>query len=153
MEESSTGRLSELAEQKLHMLLQLRELSLDQTQLAGTHRVDDLLSLLSRKSEVIDSLRSIQEALIPFQSQDPETRQWTCESDRAKCREVLAQSERLIAELLVIDNQTLGEMTQQREIIGQQLNQFASAEAILEAYGGSYGLSEDSNEPSLSLDG
>jgi len=153
MDAFSTAQLTEIAERKLHLLTQLRELSLDQSQLADTQRVDELLSLLSRKSDVLDRLRVIQDELKPFQTQDPEQRAWPSEAERNRCRELFDKSEGLLAELLVIDNRTLGEMTQQRDVIGQQLSQFTSAEAILEAYGGMSGHSDELSEPSLLLDG
>ncbi len=153
MEDFSTARLTEIAERKLHLLMQLRELSLDQHGFADAHRIDELLSLLSRKSDVIDRLRAIQDELVPFQSQDPDQRQWPSETERVRCRGLFEKSEKMLAELLVIDNRTLGEMTQQREVIGQQLGQFTSAEAIFEAYGGTNGNSDELSETSLLLDG
>ena len=153
MEDFSTARLTEIAERKLHLLTQLRELSLDQHGFADAHRIDELLSLLSRKSDVIDRLKAIQDELKPFQLQDPDQRQWPSEAERVRCRELFEKSEKMLAELLVIDNRTLGEMTQQREVIGQQLSQFTSAEAIFEAYGGTNEYGEELSASSLLLEG
>ena len=153
MDPLSTLRLTVLAEQKLHLLTQLRELSIDQHQLADQRRADELLILLSRKSELIELLRAVQDDLNPFQSQDPEHRTWASETERGRCRTLFRDSEKLIAEILVIDNQTLGEMTLQRDLIGQQLSQFTSAEAIHDAYHRSHEVEDVSNEPILSLDG
>ncbi len=148
-----TARLLDLAEQKLHLLTQLRELSLAQSQLAEGRSSEELLSLLSRKSQAIEALQKIQEALKPFQSQDPDSRLWESESERDRCRTLFAQSEKWLAEILVIDNQTLHEMTLQRDLIGQQLSQFTSAEAIHDAYNGFRDDNDVQNEPSFSLDG
>jgi hypothetical protein len=148
-----TARLMELAEQKLHLLTQLRELSLTQNQLAEERSSDELLSLLSRKSQAIEALQKIQHALVPFQSQEPDSRIWGSESERQRCRALFDQSEQRIAEILVIDNQTLSEMNQQRELIGQQLSQFASAEAIHDAYNGFHQANDVQSEPSFTLDG
>ncbi|MDZ4851617.1 MAG: hypothetical protein SGI77_20195 [Pirellulaceae bacterium] len=153
MEKLDTTRLMELAEHKLLLLTQLREISFDQNLIAESHNVDELLALLSRKNEIIESLRTLQDELKLFQSQIPEQRNWASESERVRCRELFAKSEKLIAELLVIDNQCLDTMTHQREIVSQQLEQFASAEAILEAYGGVRGYDVESSESSLMLDG
>jgi hypothetical protein len=153
MESLDTARLTELAERKLHLLTQLRELSLDQHSLADQRRTDELLSVLSRKNDVIDRLRSIQDELKPFKAQEPEQRTWTSVTARNHCVELFRRSEVLIAEILVIDNQTLGEMTLQRDLVGQQLSQFASAEAIHEAYGVTDDRDEYGSEPILSLDG
>ncbi len=153
MDQLGTARLTELAEQKLHLLTQLRELSLVQSQFAEQRSADELLSLLSRKTEAIEVLQRIQDALKPFQAQDPDGRTWSSESDRERCRSFFAQSEKLIAEILVIDNQTLGEMTLQRDVIGQQLSQFTSAEAIHDAYSGLSGNDDVHSEPSFMLDG
>ncbi len=153
MDSLTTARLTELAECKLHLLRQLRELSIDQNQLVASHRVDELVGLLSRKGELIDRLRTVQEQLKPFQAQEPEKRSWPSEADRVRCRSLFANSEKLLAELLAIDNLALGEMTLQRDLVGHQLNRYTSAEAILEAYGGQHDPSEVSNEPTLLLDG
>jgi hypothetical protein len=148
-----TTRLMELAEQKLHLLTQLRELSLAQCQLAEERSSDELLSLLSRKSQTIEVLQQIQDALTPFQSQEPDSRRWGSESERDRCRTMFAQSEKLIDEILVIDNQTLSEMSLQRDLIGQQLSQFTSAEAIHDAYSGFRTDNDVHSEPSFTLDG
>ncbi len=153
MDPLGTARLTELAEQKLHLLTQLRELSLTQSQLAEQRGADELLTLLSRKTNAIEILHRIQTELTPFQAQDPENRSWPTPVERERCRSLFDRSEKLIAEILVIDNQTLGEMTLQRDLIGQQLSQFTSAEAIHEAYNGSSGHDDVHSEPILSLDG
>jgi len=153
MDQLGTARLTELAEQKLHLLTQLRELSLAQSQLAEQRSADELLSLLSRKTDAIEVLQRIQDALKPFQVQEPDSRPWISESERERCRALFTQSEKLIAEILVIDNQTLGEMTLQRDLFGQQLSQFTSAEAIHDAYSGFSGTDDVQNEPSFMLDG
>ena len=153
MKQLDTARLIALAEQKHHLLTQLRELSIDQNPLADQRRADELLALLSRKSEIIESLLAVQEQLKPFQAQEPEQRSWSSETERTHCRALFLESEKLIAEILVIDDRTLGEMTLQRDFIGQQLNQFASAEAIHDAYSGASEHSELSSTPILSLDG
>ena len=136
MDSLGTTRLLELAEQKHHLLTQLRELSIEQSQLAEQRSAEELLSLLSRKSDTIEILTRVQESLKPFQAQQPEERKWPSESERDRCRSLFVQSEKIIAEILVIDNQTLGEMSLQRDLIGQQLSQFTSAEAIHDAYSG-----------------
>lgn len=153
MDTLSTDRLMKLAELKLHLLTQLRSLSFDQQQSVLSHNVDELLATLSRKNDVIDRLRTVQEELKPFQAQQAEDRDWASEEERQHCRELMARSDKLVAELLVMEDQALAELTVQRDFVGQQLHRFSNAEAINEAYRSASEHPDLDPETSLSLDG
>ncbi len=146
-----TQLLKQLGERKLHLLTQLHELSIGQQVLVSEQRVEELLVLLSRKSETIADLQLIQADLEQFRDQDPDERVWASQADRELCRAQFERCEALIAELLAIENHSMDELTQRRELVAQQLQQFVTADAIQEAYHNA--ASESEEYSSFSLDG
>ncbi len=57
---------------KLHLLKELKYLAIEQTSLVMDQRVDQLLSVLNKKNEILDSLKQLQLQLQPYQQQEPE---------------------------------------------------------------------------------
>lgn len=151
MDRLDTQLLKQLGERKLHLLTQLHDLSIDQQVLVSEQRVEELLVLLSRKSEAIADLQLIQADLKQFENQAPEDRLWASQADREECRAQFERCEALIAELLAMENQSMDELTQRKELVAQQLKQFVTADAIHEAYHS--GASEPEEYSSFSLDG
>ena len=130
----STQELSELVSRKLHLLREIRRMTLQQEALVADRDVDRLLTLLSRKNDAMDGLRTVQTALATFGGEDPETRQWESSEARQACRDELQQCNRLIAELLQLEQAAIDRLTRDRELIGRQLQQVHSGESIEQAY-------------------
>lgn len=130
----TTKRLIELGETKLHLLTELKHLAIEQTSLVMDQRADELLSVLSKKSDILDSLKQLQQQLQPYQQQKPEDRRWATEKDRDVAREMFQSIDRLLAELMMMENHALNEMNQQRDSISGQLSAVANAHTVHKAY-------------------
>lgn len=132
--ETSTDRLFELIETKLHLLNQMQEMTLEQSEMVVRHDMTGLMTLLSRKQALMDSLRIVQSNLVPFQNQDPELRVWSAPERRKTCQEMVKRCDELIQYLVVQENRSLDQMTTQREAVAAQLQQNFDASQIEHAY-------------------
>jgi hypothetical protein len=150
----STESLFELLERKLHLLTAMREMSLAQTDLVSQHDMTSLMSLLSKKQELMASLAEVQSQFEPFREQDPETRDWSSQSRRNTCQEMVARCDQLLQELIVMEDRSLGSMSLQRDSIAAQLQQNIDASTIQNAYESTDNAMEESYlDSSLSIEG
>ena len=134
MEQLSTTRLSELVQRKLHLLVVLKEMTLQQIELIDRDDVDQLLSLLSKKDEAMQGLQLVQQQLAPFQEQDAQDRVWASDDDRLHCRQAFEKCERLIAELIMMENTAVNRLSHERELVGSQLRVMQSTAEMNRAY-------------------
>jgi hypothetical protein len=150
-ESFGTKKLQELGSLKLHLLRSARELSIQQFEVMQSDDVATLLTVLSRKSEILDTLRTLQKDLDPYRDQQPEDRQWDSAEERLACRKTFEEIDRLLEELTQMDNRALEQMTQQRDAMASQIAQFATAEAVQNAYATSFLGSDDNSQSGNSL--
>jgi len=148
----STNALFELIESKLHLLSEMQAISLTQMDLVAQHDMNTLMSLLSRKQELLGTLATVQERLSPFQSQDPEQRTWSDPARRKACQAMVARCDQLLQELIVMENRSLGSLSLQRDSVAAQLQQNVDASAIQNAYHAS-DIEESSFDSSLLIEG
>lgn len=145
-------RLFELIEMKLHLLTEMHSRTLEQTDFVATHDMNSLMSLLSRKQMLMDSLTEVQHQLSDFAHEDPELRNWSSIDRRKECQQMVARCEKLVSELLVMEGRSIDNMTLQRERVASQLLQNADASRIVQAYEGCE-QNDDSSEQSISFSG
>ena len=150
--ELSTDSLFGLIESKLHLLTEMQAMTLTQTDLVAQHDMTSLMTLLSRKQDLLGALGNVQSELARFQDQDPEQRAWSSQSRRKTCQEMVARCDQLLQELIVMEDRSLGNMNLQRESVAAQLQQNIDACAIQNAYQSS-DLEESSFNSSLSIEG
>ncbi len=150
--ELSTDLLFELVESKLHLLMEMRAMSLTQSDFVAHHDMASLMTLLSRKQELMGALGKVQSELARFQDQDPEQRSWSALVRRKECQEMVGRCDRLLQELIVMEDRSLGSMNLQRESVAAQLQQNIDACAIQNAYHAS-DLEESSIDSTLSIEG
>ena len=131
--ELSTDLLFSLIESKLHLLVQLQAMSLSQSDLVARHDMTSLMTLLSRKQELMGALGKVQSELARFQHQDPELRPWSTPAQRKSCQAMVARCDQLLQELIVMEDRTLGSMNLHRESVVAQLQQNFDACAIQNA--------------------
>lgn len=148
---SGTKKLQELGNLKLHLLRSARELSIQQVEVMQSDDVATLLTVLSRKSEILDTLKTLQKELDPYRNQQPEDRRWDSAEGQAACRTTFEEIDRLLEELSQMDNQALDQMTQQRDAMASQIAQFATAEAVQNAYASSFLSSDEDTQSAVSL--
>jgi hypothetical protein len=150
--ELSTESLFVLIESKLHLLKEMQAMSLVQTDLVAQHDMTALMSLLSRKQELMGALGGVQSRLAGFQQQDPEQRLWATPDRRKACQDMVTRCDQLLQELIVMEDRSLGSMNLQRESVAAQLQQNVDACAIQNAYN-SHDLEESSFDSSVSYEG
>ncbi len=150
--ELSTDSLFALIEAKLHLLTEMQAMTLTQTDLVAQHDMTSLMTLLSRKQDLLGALGNVQSELVRFQDQDPEQRSWSRESRRKTCQEMVARCDQLLQELIVMEDRSLGNMNLHRESVAAQLQQNFDACTIQNAYHSS-DLEESTFNSSLSIEG
>jgi len=148
----STEILFALVETKLHLLNQMYEMSIAQTDLVAQHEMSPLMTLLSRKQFLMESLQDTQAKLSPFQSQDPEQRVWSSQERRKTCQGMIARCDQLLAQMIVMENRSLDNMGLQREVVAAQLQQNVDASTLQHAYHAS-DLDDSILSGSLSMEG
>jgi predicted KAP-like P-loop ATPase len=150
---TSTEQLFHWIETKLHLLSEMHQMSIDQTDFVSRHDMTALMTLLSRKQSLMESLHEVQSQLQPYQSQDPESRVWSSIERRKACQAMIARCDTLVQNLIVMENRSLDNMTLQRELVSAQLQQNIHATAIQQAYHASDVVEEALLESSLSIEG
>lgn len=130
----STDNLFELIQTKLHLLTEMRSLSIAQTDLISQHDATVLMGVLSKKQQLMDSLQDVQERLVPFQNQLPDSRRWSSQEKRTLCQALSSRCDTLLSELIVMENRSLDNMVVQRELVSAQLQQNANASLVQHAY-------------------
>ena len=150
--ELSTESLFELIESKLHLLIEMQAMSLTQADLVTQHDMTSLMTLLSRKQELMSALGNVQSELARFQDQDPGLRIWLSPGRRTDCKDMVARCDQLLQELIVMEDRSLNSMNLQRESVAAQLQQNIDACTIQNAYHSS-DLEESTFDSSLSIEG
>ena len=150
--EPSTDLLFSLIESKLHLLTEMQAMSLAQTDLVSQNDMTSLMTLLSRKQDLMGALGKVQSELAGFQDQEPEQRSWSSPARRKSCQEMVTRCDQLLQELIVMEDRSLGSMNLQRESVVAQLQQNVDACTIQSAYHSS-DIEESSFDSSLSIEG
>jgi len=130
----STNHLYSLIESKLHLLTEMQGLSIAQSDFVAKQDMSALMTLLSRKQDLMGSLLQIQSQLVPFQPQDPEQRIWADPARRKTCQNRLARCDQLLQQMIIMENRSLDTMTLQREIGAARLQQKTNASTLQHAY-------------------
>jgi hypothetical protein len=147
-----TEQLFSLMEAKRMLLGELRSLSVSQAEAIDKQDVTELLSFLARKQTMMDRLLVVQQQMLSFQGEDPETRVWSSPERRRACQETKGLCDQWIQEILVMEQRATESMTAQRDAIAGHLLQAADSMRLARAYGFDEAIACDTDE-SLSLDG
>ncbi|MFY8200071.1 MAG: hypothetical protein ACOVLE_05345 [Pirellula staleyi] len=130
----STNHLYSLIESKLHLLTEMQGLSMAQSDLVAKQDMSALMTLLSRKQDLMGRLLHIQSQLVPFQPQDPEQRVWADPARRKTCQKRIARCDQLLQQMIIMETRSLDTMNLQREIGAAQLQQKTNASTLQHAY-------------------
>ncbi len=115
MTELETDQLAGLITRKLTCLRRLCELGCQQMEMVHAGSMTQLLDLLAVKQRFLLELQRIERDLDPFRSQDPETRRWRSQADRARCAEELAECETLLAKIVEQEKTSEAALVKRRE--------------------------------------
>jgi hypothetical protein len=130
----ATEILSERIEQKLALLVQLRDLGRRQAALIEEGDVTQLLKLLSAKQRLLGALQSLERELDPFRDDDPEARAWITSAHRQKCAENAAACEALLRSIVEQERQCEAQMKLRRDEAALRLDGAHSVAAAHRAY-------------------
>jgi len=129
-----TQLLADLMRAKRQRLTDLRALALKQAELIAAGSMTALLDLLTVKQRIIEDVQRVEQALQPYRSQTPDQRQWAspdlhdrCVADRDAC-------ERLLAEIVLREQQCEQDLVQQRAAAATQLQGVHLADVARHAY-------------------
>jgi hypothetical protein len=117
----ATALLTERIEQKLTLLLQLRDLGLHQSALIHSGDMTQLLKLLAAKQRLLAALQSVERDLDRFRGDDPDTRVWASPEHRRRCAETAAACEELLRAIVEQERQSESQMQHRREEAAAQL--------------------------------
>ncbi len=131
----ATDNLAELIRKKHRILVQLREIARRQEDLVGELQASSLLQLLGAKQHLISALQMVERGLRPFQAEDPESRQWRSEQDRATCAVQSEACRELLAQVMDLEKQHEMRIAQRRDEVASQLQQASAAREAVDAYG------------------
>ena len=130
-----TDILTERMEQKLELLVQLRDLGLHQQALIRSGDMTQLLKLLAAKQRLLLALQSLERALDPFRDETPESRIWQSPAHRLRCAELASQCEALLRAIVEQERQSETQMTLRRDEAAARLEGAHFAREVHRAYG------------------
>ncbi len=129
-----TDVLFDCMQKRVELARNLRQMHQAQTAAALESETDTLMGILARKQGLLDELAEIQMTLQPYVEDDPDTRCWSSQERREACRNNADESQRLLAELMRVEQMTLDEVTARREAIGALLRDGMDAISTRDAY-------------------
>lgn len=138
----TTDNLYALMTAKVEVLEQLCELAKQQATITQSGDATILLSFLSRKQPLMDRLGEIQADLTCFAHDDPEQRLWRTPELRLTCRAAAERCQQVLAEIVLLEKQSLDEMSMRREALAAQLQDGHDGTLAAQAYHSSDALSE-----------
>ena len=130
----ATALLTERIEQKLALLLQLRDLGHHQSALIHAGDMTQLLKLLAAKQRLLAALQSVERALDRFRGDDPENRVWESPEHRRRCADAAATCEDLLRTIVEQERQSESQMQNRREEAAAQLQGAHYASEVHHAY-------------------
>ncbi len=139
-----TDRLAELMLAKVQTLEQLCELSRQQAIITQSGDATILLSFLARKQPLMERLQEVQDWLAEYQEDDPESRVWRSSELRSACRSASERCQHLLAEIVLLEKQSLDEMSERRDALAAQLQDTGEARHAAEVYHSADALAESS---------
>jgi hypothetical protein len=130
----ATELLAERMEQKLSLLLQLRDLGRHQSVLIDAGDFTQLLKLLSAKQRLIAALQTIERALDPFRGEDPDARIWASPARRQKCAEMADACEGQLRAIVEQERMSESQMAFRRDEAAARLEGAHSTAQVRHAY-------------------
>ncbi len=100
MDFTATDNLMRLVGTKHDLLVQLRNLGLQQLALIDAGDLTQLLRLLASKQRLLAALQAAERQLDPFRRDDPQQRTWRDAAGRGRCAEMADQCQSLLNEVL-----------------------------------------------------
>jgi hypothetical protein len=129
-----TDKLFELICKKHEVLVQLRDMGLQQAALVKSGEITGLLKLLGAKQHVIVGLQELERTLKPYYAENPDARVWRSSADRAQCAQMATECNSLLEEVVKLERSGAEQMDARRSDVAAQLNQAHAASHVRNAY-------------------
>lgn len=139
-----TDNLYTLMASKVEVLEQLCELAKQQATITQSGDAVILLGFLSRKQPLMDRLGDLQEGLAIYQADNPSDRHWRSPELRVSCRAGSERCQQLLSEIVLLEKQSLDEMSSRRDALAAQLQDGHDGTLAAQAYQTSASLAEGS---------
>ncbi len=134
MSTPDTNTLTQVLAAKCELLMQLRQLGQQQSQLIEAAELGQLLNLLATKQRLLHGLQTIERQLDPFRGQLPEQRQWHSADDRQRCADLAAACEKLLMEVMASERYGQEQLILRRDEAATQLQVAHFAAQAHDAY-------------------
>jgi len=129
-----TATMILLVEQRWQTLQDLLRMSLEQSDLIQQGRISELLQHLSDKQKSLQQFTQLQEQLRPFALQTPDQREWPSEAQREKCRQQLAESDEMLAEMIHLENDCETALLASRDQLSERMKQSVGSQHAASTY-------------------
>jgi flagellar biosynthesis/type III secretory pathway chaperone len=134
MTKIETDNLAELIDAKRDILQQIHSLVERQNDKVEAGDMESLMNVLAAKERLLANLQPVEQALVPFRPQDPDTRIWRTPQDRQRCRDSADHCTALLNDILQLEQKSEQSMTQRRDDAAQQLQGTHAAHRARQAY-------------------
>lgn len=134
MSAEQSDQMAVLVQQRYSLLVEILQITARQEAAIEAGLVQQLMDTLNEKQAYVERLRSVQDKLKPMAGVAPENRQWRDPEARQKCRETLAESDRVQAAILAIDQRCEQAMIQRRDELFDSLGRTTGAATAARAY-------------------
>jgi flagellar biosynthesis/type III secretory pathway chaperone len=131
---SSTKKLAELIGRKRDVLLQLADVGQRQRRIVEDGDTTTLLQLLAAKQKLISALQDLEREMAPYHVEDPDSRIWPSNEDRARCAEQAAECNQLLEQVVALEKQSADRMTARKNEVAAQLRHVYAAGQARDAY-------------------
>jgi hypothetical protein len=134
MPDLDTDVLAALIERRHRCLVQLRELGELQAAAIGQGDMSGLLATLDQKQRRLRQWREIEDLLMPFRNQAPDSRRWRDPTQRETSRRLQADCQRLLQEIGRWDEKCDADLRARRTELGGALREMHDASQVRAAY-------------------
>lgn len=113
----------------------LLNLSRKQKGIIATGDVDDLLTVLAQKQQILQRVADVEESLRPYKGQWRKLRERLDANDRQILDDALSTVEELLGELIALEKESEALLQSSRDAVHHELQQTVRGESVNRAYG------------------
>jgi hypothetical protein len=132
--ELETEQLVTLVHARLQSLQDLLRLTDLQDSVIEAGNMTDLIELLDRKQQILQSLQECDQMLAPFRAQPPDSRVWRDQARRALCRQMTDACEEVLRVLLDRERAAEHALVSKKDGLAEQLSRVNAAAVARQAY-------------------
>lgn len=131
-----TEVLAQLINAKFQLLSQLQQLATRQAAVVAGDDMSRMIQLLAVKQKLLNTLDELERRLDPFRDQDPDRRVWSTPARREQVREVSAQCDKLLREIMSIERGCESQLIHRRDQAADELHGVHLSAQVVSEYQG-----------------